>query len=188
MRDAIQWNFDFCANQRLGLGTAALIVMETPPDVIKGDLASGEVSTSTNPAASVAVPRRQRLDLMRVTGPSGAPANENPKEIDMLLRMWNKQVEGHTICCLGEPAAWPIQGLIRHFRDEIEDRIKHKRNRPVSAGSRPSTAVMETLPLIALRWQLWPFGHSNGVFLGRASLLWGAHQRGVVSAQSPADY
>ena len=43
-------------------------------------------------------------------------------EIDMLLDV-TKQVEGHTICALGDAAAWPIQGLIRHFRDEIERRI-----------------------------------------------------------------
>ena len=54
-----------------------------------------------------------------------------PDEIDMLLDV-TKQVEGHTICALGDAAAWPIQGLIRHFRDEIEDRIKHKRNGRVS--------------------------------------------------------
>ena len=34
-----------------------------------------------------------------------------------------KQVEGHTICALGDAAAWPVQGLIRHFRREIEARI-----------------------------------------------------------------
>ena len=43
------------------------------------------------------------------------------EEIDMLLDV-TKQVEGHTICALGEAAAWPIQGLIRNFREEIEDR------------------------------------------------------------------
>ena len=43
-------------------------------------------------------------------------------EIDMLVEI-TKQVEGHTICALGDAAAWPIQGLIRHFRDEVEDRI-----------------------------------------------------------------
>jgi NADH-quinone oxidoreductase subunit F len=48
------------------------------------------------------------------------------EEIDMLLDV-TKQVEGHTICALGDAAAWPIQGLIRNFRDEIEDRIRHKR-------------------------------------------------------------
>ena len=49
-----------------------------------------------------------------------------PEEIDMLLDV-TKQVEGHTICALGDAAAWPIQGLIRHFRDDIEARIAHKR-------------------------------------------------------------
>jgi NADH-quinone oxidoreductase subunit F len=49
--------------------------------------------------------------------------NADPEEIDMLWDV-TKQVEGHTICALGDAAAWPIQGLIRNFRDEIEDRIK----------------------------------------------------------------
>ena len=44
------------------------------------------------------------------------------REIDMLLEV-TKQVEGHTICALGDAAAWPVQGLIRHFRHEIEERI-----------------------------------------------------------------
>ena len=44
------------------------------------------------------------------------------EEIDMLIEI-TKQVEGHTICALGDAAAWPIQGLIRHFRSEVEDRI-----------------------------------------------------------------
>jgi NADH-quinone oxidoreductase subunit F len=43
-------------------------------------------------------------------------------EIDMLWDV-TKQVEGHTICALGDAAAWPIQGLIRHFRPELERRI-----------------------------------------------------------------
>ncbi|GJD86470.1 NADH-quinone oxidoreductase subunit F [Methylobacterium haplocladii] len=44
------------------------------------------------------------------------------REIDMLLEV-TKQIEGHTICALGDAAAWPVQGLIRHFRPEIEKRI-----------------------------------------------------------------
>ena len=44
----------------------------------------------------------------------------------MLLDV-TKQVEGHTICALGDAAAWPVQGLIRHFRHEIEDRINNYR-------------------------------------------------------------
>ena len=51
----------------------------------------------------------------------------DPSEIDMLLDV-TKQVEGHTICALGDAAAWPIQGLIKNFRDEIEDRLKKQRS------------------------------------------------------------
>ena len=43
-------------------------------------------------------------------------------EIDMLLDV-SKRIEGHTICALGDAAAWPIQGLMRHFRGEVEARI-----------------------------------------------------------------
>ena len=47
------------------------------------------------------------------------------EEIDMLQQV-TKQVEGHTICALGDAAAWPIQGLIRHFRPELERRIAER--------------------------------------------------------------
>ena len=46
----------------------------------------------------------------------------DPKEIDMLHQV-SKQVEGHTICALGDAAAWPVQALIRNFRPVIEERI-----------------------------------------------------------------
>ncbi len=48
--------------------------------------------------------------------------NADYAEIDMIDEL-SRQIEGHTICALGDAAAWPVQGLIRHFRDEIEDRI-----------------------------------------------------------------
>ncbi len=54
------------------------------------------------------------------------------EEIDMLYEV-TKQVEGHTICALGDAAAWPIQGLLRNFRGEIEERIKAKDVGRVSA-------------------------------------------------------
>ena len=52
-----------------------------------------------------------------VTGDAGI------KEIDMLLEV-SHEIEGHTICALGDAAAWPVQGLIRHFRPELERRIE----------------------------------------------------------------
>jgi NADH-quinone oxidoreductase subunit F len=51
-----------------------------------------------------------------------AEGRAQKREIDMLLEV-TTQIEGHTICALGDAAAWPIQGLIRHMRPEIERRI-----------------------------------------------------------------
>jgi NADH-quinone oxidoreductase subunit F len=47
-------------------------------------------------------------------------------EIDLLQEV-SKEIEGHTICALGDAAAWPIQGLIRHFRPELERRIAERK-------------------------------------------------------------
>ena len=48
--------------------------------------------------------------------------NAKPEEIDMIWEL-SKQIEGHTICALADGAAWPVQGLIRHFRPELENRF-----------------------------------------------------------------
>jgi NADH-quinone oxidoreductase subunit F len=51
-----------------------------------------------------------------------ADGRAQKQEIDMLFDV-TKQIEGHTICAFGDGAAWPVQGLLRHFRPEIERRI-----------------------------------------------------------------
>ena len=56
--------------------------------------------------------------------------NVEHQDIDKIIDV-TKQIEGHTICALGDAAAWPIQGLFRHFRPEIEKRIQ-ERNRRVA--------------------------------------------------------
>jgi NADH-quinone oxidoreductase subunit F len=54
-------------------------------------------------------------------------------EIDMLLNV-SYQVEGHTICALGDAAAWPVQGLIRHFRHVMEERIDAQVTKPIASS------------------------------------------------------
>ena len=68
---------------------------------------------SSDPTAVLTAPRQWR----------NLPKYLSVEEIDQLLDV-TKQVEGHTICALGDAAAWPIQGLIRHFRPEIDRRIE----------------------------------------------------------------
>ena len=87
-----------------------------------------------------AVPRRHRLDDAR-DGAHGATADAQKREIDMLFDV-TKQVEGHTICALGDAAAWPIQGLIRNFRHVIE--AADRRSTPTTShrdGAVPSIAA-----------------------------------------------
>jgi len=76
--------------------------------------------------AAVCTPCREGTGWMMRVMDRLVKGNASVEEIDMLLDV-TKQVEGHTICALGDAAAWPIQGLIKNFRGEIEDRIKTAR-------------------------------------------------------------
>jgi NADH-quinone oxidoreductase subunit F len=49
--------------------------------------------------------------------------NAKTEEIDQLYNI-SKQIEGHTICALGDAAAWPVQGLIKNFRNEMIQKIQ----------------------------------------------------------------
>ena len=63
-----------------------------------------------------------------------AEGRAEKREIDMLLDV-SYQIEGHTICALGDAAAWPVQGLIRHFRHVIEARIDQYSANPDHEGA-----------------------------------------------------
>ena len=83
-----------------------------------------------------ALPRRHRLD---VAGDGAHGAGEAEKrEIDMLLDV-TKQIEGHTICALGDAAAWPIQGLIRAFPSRDRGRASTQYRRAARHRDRPAT-------------------------------------------------
>ena len=127
--DAIM-DFDWLRDQRSGLGTAAVIVMDESTDVIKAIWRLSKFYK--HESCGQCTPCREGTGWMMRVMDRLVTGDADPEEIDMLLDV-TKQVEGHTICALGDAAAWPIQGLIRHFRDEIEDRIKHKRTGRVSA-------------------------------------------------------
>jgi NADH dehydrogenase (ubiquinone) flavoprotein 1 len=59
-----------------------------------------------------------------------------------MLQEITKQIEGHTICALGDAAAWPVQGLIRHFRAELERRIMERAARERVEEPEPRLAVV----------------------------------------------
>lgn len=128
MRDAIM-DFDALKEKGSSLGTAAVIVMDNSTDVIKAIWRLSKFYK--HESCGQCTPCREGTGWMMRVMDRLVKGDADPSEIDMLLDV-TKQVEGHTICALGDAAAWPIQGLIKNFRGEIEDRIAHKRG-PVAA-------------------------------------------------------
>ncbi len=130
MKDAIM-DFDYLRGDLgSGLGTAAVIVMDQSTDIIKAIWRLSKFYK--HESCGQCTPCREGTGWMMRVMDRLVKGDASVEEIDMLFDV-TKQVEGHTICALGDAAAWPIQGLIRNFRDEIEDRIKHKRAAAVAA-------------------------------------------------------
>ena len=113
-------DFDSLGKLRSGLGTAAVIVMDKSTDLIR---AIARISYFyKHESCGQCTPCREGTGWMWRVLTRMAEGRAHKREIDMLLEV-TKQVEGHTICALGDAAAWPVQGLITHFRHEIEERI-----------------------------------------------------------------
>ena len=118
--DGILMDFDSLTEVKSGLGTAAVIVMDKSTDLVK---AISKLSHFyKHESCGQCTPCREGTGwLWRMMEKIGE-GNATSSDIDKLLDV-TKQIEGHTICALGDAAAWPIQGLFRHFREEIEDRL-----------------------------------------------------------------
>ncbi len=117
-------DFDSLRDLKSGLGTAAVIVMDKSTDLIK---AISRISYFyKHESCGQCTPCREGTGWMWRVMERMAAGTAEMREIDMLLEV-TTQVEGHTICALGDAAAWPIQGLFRHFRPEVEARISSYR-------------------------------------------------------------
>src|SRR6187551_3321748 len=113
-------DFDTLRNLKSGLGTAAVIVMDKSTDIVR---AIARLSYFyKHESCGQCTPCREGTGWMWRVMERLVTGDADPSEIDMLFEV-TKQVEGHTICALGDAAAWPIQGLMRHFRGEVERRI-----------------------------------------------------------------
>jgi NADH-quinone oxidoreductase subunit F len=117
-----------------GLGTATMIVMDKDTDLIKA-IARGAYFYK-HESCGQCTPCREGTGWMWRVMERMATGEAEMREIDLLLDVAS-QVEGHTICGLGDAAAWPIQGLFKHFRHEVEERINNYRaGRPHVQGAR----------------------------------------------------
>jgi NADH-quinone oxidoreductase subunit F len=109
-----------------GLGTAAVIVMDKSTDIVR---AISRISYFyKHESCGQCTPCREGTGWMWRTMERLREGDAEVEDIDKLIDV-TKQVEGHTICALGDAAAWPIQGLVRHFRPELERRIAERAGR-----------------------------------------------------------
>ena len=116
-------DFDWLRENQSGLGTGAVIVMNSSTDIVK---AIWRLSKFYNhESCGQCTPCREGTGWMMRVMKRLISGDAKLEDIDNLLQI-TKQVEGHTICALGDAAAWPIQGLFRHFRPEIEKRIEER--------------------------------------------------------------
>jgi NADH-quinone oxidoreductase subunit F len=131
--DTVLMDFDSLREVKSGLGTAAVIVMDKSTDIIK---AIARLSRFyKHESCGQCTPCREGTGWMWRVMERMVKGDAAVEEIDMLLDV-SFEIEGHTICALGDAAAWPVQGLIRHFRPEMEARIKQYRDAAAAAGRR----------------------------------------------------
>jgi len=118
--DDMLMDFDSLRNAGTGLGTAGIIVMDKSTDIVQ---AIARISYFyKHESCGQCTPCREGTGWMYRMMDRLVRGDAEIDEIDVLFDV-TKQVEGHTICALGDAAAWPIQGLIKHFRPELEQRI-----------------------------------------------------------------
>lgn len=118
--DTVLMDFDSLKEVHSGLGTAGVIVMDQSTDILKAITRLSKFYM--HESCGQCSPCREGTGWMWRILSQLCEGNGRPADIDFLLELTH-QIEGHTICALGDAAAWPIQGLIRYFRHEVEARI-----------------------------------------------------------------
>jgi NADH-quinone oxidoreductase subunit F len=124
--DDVLMDFDSLKNVRSGLGTAAVIVMDKSTDLIKAIARLSKFYM--HESCGQCTPCREGTGWLWRVMTRMVEGRAELSEIDTLDQV-TRQIEGHTICALGDAAAWPVQGLIRHFRPLMEARIADYKTR-----------------------------------------------------------
>ncbi|MFO1183811.1 MAG: NADH-quinone oxidoreductase subunit NuoF [Bauldia sp.] len=117
-------DFDTLKNLRSGLGTAAVIVMDRSTDIIKAIARLAYFYKVES--CGQCTPCREGTGWMWRVLERMVAGDADKSEIDELMQV-TTEIEGHTICAFGDAAAWPVQGLIRNYRELMEARIDARR-------------------------------------------------------------
>ena len=129
--DTVLMDFDSLSAEKSGLGTAAVIVMDKSTDLVRAIARLSQFYA--HESCGQCTPCREGTGWMWRIMERLATGEADVAEIDILLEV-STQIEGHTICALGDAAAWPIQGLMRHFRPMVEERIMRRKNKQPAAA------------------------------------------------------
>ncbi|CAK9780666.1 putative NADH-ubiquinone oxidoreductase 51 kDa subunit [Cutaneotrichosporon oleaginosum] len=133
-------DYDSLKDNGTSLGTGAVIVMDNTTDMIRAIARFSKFYK--HESCGQCTPCREGTTWMMNMMDRMVEGRAQEREIDMLLEL-TKQVEGHTICALGDAAAWPIQGLMRNFRPEVEQRLAdfHAKNGQTLFGGKLKSDV-----------------------------------------------
>jgi NADH-quinone oxidoreductase subunit F len=127
--DTIKMDFDSLRAAWSGLGTAGVIVMDKSTDIVF--MIARLARFYWHESCGQCTPCREGTGWMYRILQRMAKGEAELHEIDMLLDI-GSEIEGHTICAHGDASAWPMQGLIKHFRPEMERRIRAYREKLVA--------------------------------------------------------
>ncbi|MFO0997145.1 MAG: NADH-quinone oxidoreductase subunit NuoF [Alphaproteobacteria bacterium] len=130
--DTVLMDFDSLREVKSGLGTAAVIVMDRSTDIVKAIARLSKFYM--HESCGQCTPCREGTGWLWRVMERMVTGNAELEEIDLLEQV-SYQIEGHTICALGDAAAWPVQGLIRHFRPEMERRIRARQSGGVARAA-----------------------------------------------------
>ena len=118
--DTVRMDFDSLVEVKSGVGTGAVMVMDNSTDLVRAICRLSRFYK--HESCGQCTPCREGTGWMWRMMERLAVGDARIEEIDLLEEV-TRQVEGHTICALGDAAAWPIQGLLRHYRPQLEQRI-----------------------------------------------------------------
>ncbi len=136
--DDVLMDFDALRDHKTGLGTAGVIVMDKSTDLIKAIARLSKFYK--HESCGQCTPCREGMGWVGRMMDRMVEGRAEVAEIDVLEQV-TRQIEGHTICALADGGVWPVQGLIRHFRPMMEERIAAYKAR--SAGAAPVALAAE---------------------------------------------
>src|ERR687889_1550532 len=133
--DTVLMDFDALREHKTGLGTAGVIVMDRSTDLIKAIARLSQFYK--HESCGQCTPCREGMGWVKRVMDRMVDGRAEVAEIDVLEQV-TRQIEGHTICALADGGVWPVQGLIRHFRPMMEERIAAYKARKGAGTAAPA--------------------------------------------------